>query len=113
MASVDECEAALHDLAARVRSVDAKTREQHALDRTVSLWVSDLKETFTARAGATGLTDIVRGAQEPDAQVRLKVSSDDLLALIRGDLGFAAAWATGRMKVDASIADLLRLRSVL
>lgn len=112
MASVAECEAALHDLAARLHAVDAEMREQHAVDRTVSLWISDLKETFSGRLGASGLTDISRGGQH-DGQVRVRVSSDDLIALTKGELSFPVAWATGRVKVDASIADLLRLRSLL
>ena len=112
MASVEECEAALRDLAEVLRAVDADLRKQHAVERTLSCWVSDLKECFTARLGADGLTDIRRGGQH-DGQIRLKVSSDDLVALTKGDLSFPAAWATGRVKVDASITDLLRLRSLL
>lgn len=112
MASVEECEAAFHDLATMLRAVDPKTREQHAVDRTLSCWVSDLKECFTARLGADGLTDIQRGGQH-DGQVRLKVTSDDLIALTKGELSFPIAWATGRVKVDASISDLLRLRTLL
>jgi hypothetical protein len=112
MASVDEVEAALRDLAVRLGSVDAATREQHAVERSISCWVSDLKECFTARLGADGLTDLERGGQH-DGQVRLKVTSDDLLALTKGELSFPVAWATGRVKVDASITDLLRLRSLI
>jgi hypothetical protein len=112
MASAEECEAALHALAALARTVDQQTREQYAVDRTLTLWVSDLKEVFSARLGADGLTDIARGGQH-DGQVRLRVSSDDLLALTRGELSFPVAWATGRVKIDASITDLLRLRTLL
>jgi hypothetical protein len=112
MASVEECEAALHDLAALLHKVDADLREQHTVERTLSCWVSDLKECFTARLGADGLTDIGRGGQH-DGQIRLKVTSDDLVALTKGDLSFPIAWATGRVKVDASISDLLRLRTLL
>jgi len=112
MASVGECEAALRDLASLLHKVDAELREQHVVDRTISCWVSDLKECFTARLGPDGLTGIERGGQH-DGQVRLKVSSDDLVALTRGELSFPVAWATGRVKVDASISDLLRLRSLL
>ena len=112
MASVEECEAALLDLAAMLQGIDAATREQHAVDRTLSCWVSDLKEVFSARLGADGLTDLVRGGQH-DGQVRLKVSSDDLVALTKGELSLPVAWATGRLKVDASISDLLRLRALL
>lgn len=112
MASVEECEAALHELAAMLRSVDSDTRDRHAVDRTLSAWISDLKECFTGKLGADGLTDITRGGQH-DGQVRLKLTSDDLIALTKGELSFPLAWATGRVKVDASITDLLRLRSLL
>ena len=112
MATVEECEAALHDVAARLRGVDQDTRDQHVVDRTLSAWISDLKEVFTGRLGADGLTDITRGGQH-DGQIRLKLKSDDLVALTKGELTFPVAWATGRVKVDASIADLLRLRTLL
>jgi len=63
MASVEECEAALRGLAERLSSIDERTREQHAVDRTVSLWVSDLKEVFRARIGAHGIADLERGGK--------------------------------------------------
>lgn len=112
MATVEECEAALHDLATMLRSVDKDTLDQHVVDRTLSAWISDLKECFTAKLGAEGLTGIERGGQH-DGQIRLKLKSDDLVALTKGELSFPVAWATGRVKVDASITDLLRLRSLL
>jgi putative sterol carrier protein len=46
-------------------------------------------------------------------QVRLAASSDDLVALVSGDLTPPVAWATGRLTVEASVLDLLRLRSLL
>ena len=112
MASVEECEAALRNLATLLASVDPGKRQQHVVERTLSCWITDLKECFIARLGADGLTELTRGGQH-DGQVRLKVSSDDLVALTKGDLSFPIAWATGRVKLDASIADLLRLRSLL
>ncbi|HWL35262.1 MAG TPA: alkyl sulfatase [Frankiaceae bacterium] len=112
MASVEECEAALHDVARLLHKVDEDLREQHVVERTLSCWVSDLKECFTARIGPEGLTGIERGGQH-DGQIRVKVSSDDLVALTKGELSFPIAWATGKVKVDASISDLLRLRSLL
>jgi hypothetical protein len=112
VATVEECEAALHELARMLRDVDSETRDRHVVDRTVSAWISDLKECFTARLGAEGLTDIVRGGDHA-GQIRLRLKSDDLVALTKGDLGFPTAWATGRVRIDASIADVLRLRTLL
>ena len=112
MATVEECEAALHDLAGMLHGLDQELRDQHVVDRTLSAWISDLKECFTARLGPEGLTDITRGGTH-DGQIRLKLKSDDLVALTKGELSFPVAWATGRVKVDASITDLLRLRTLL
>jgi putative sterol carrier protein len=41
------------------------------------------------------------------------LTSDDLVALTDGQLNVASAWATGRLRVDASIKDMLRLRALL
>jgi hypothetical protein len=40
------------------------------------------------------------------------MSSDDLLALVDGRLKMSSAWATGRVKIDAGVRDLVKLRSV-
>ncbi|MGF7236982.1 MAG: alkyl sulfatase, partial [Frankia sp.] len=47
------------------------------------------------------------------AQIVLTVRSDDLIALTDGSLPLATAWASGRLKVAASVRDLLRVRSLL
>ena len=49
----------------------------------------------------------------PKADIRLTMTSDDLLALTRGDVSFAKAWSSGRLKLDAGIRDLLRLRALI
>jgi hypothetical protein len=41
------------------------------------------------------------------------LTSDDLLAMHRGDLPFSRAYAAGRVRLDASVTDLLRLRALL
>jgi hypothetical protein len=41
------------------------------------------------------------------------MTSDDLVALVSGRLSFAPAWATGRVKLEAGLRDLLRLKSLL
>lgn len=41
------------------------------------------------------------------------MSGDDLLALVAGELKFAKAWASGRVRLEAGFRDLLRLKSLL
>jgi putative sterol carrier protein len=45
--------------------------------------------------------------------ITLRVGSDDLVDLIEGRQSFLSAFTSGRVKVDASIMDLLRLRTLL
>jgi hypothetical protein len=49
---------------------------------------------------------------EGQADVRITMTSDQLLALAAGDDDFLHAWLRGRVTVSASMRDLLRLRSL-
>lgn len=111
MATQQQCLAALQGLAARLSEVDDDLRRKHSVDRTLSCTVTDLGVTYQGRLHDGALVD-VREDDGP-AQIRLHVESDDLLALVDGQLNFASAWAKGRLKVDASVLDLLKLRSLL
>ena len=47
------------------------------------------------------------------ADVTLRIGSDDLVDLVEGRTSFLSAFTSGRVRVDASIMDLLRLRTLL
>ena len=111
MATVAECEQALRELAMRLASADDGARAKANLDRTVSCTLRDLPVIFGGRLHDGDLTDI-RQVKTADAQVRMSMSSDDLVKLVNGGLHLGAAWATGRVRVDASVRDLLRLRTI-
>ena len=116
MATLQECEQAVGSLIDRLAEVDPELRRKYAIERTVSCWVPDLGICFFATLDDDGtITEIHRvdHGRRPKAQVKLAASSDDLIALIAGRLQVPAAWATGRLKVDASMFDLLKLRSLL
>ena len=116
MASLQECEVALQTLALRFAAVDIDLRRKRAADRTVSCHVPDLAVVFSVTLTDGHVTDVrcidEREADAP-AQVRLAAGSDDLVALVAGHLTLPAAWATGRLTVEATVLDLLRLRSLL
>jgi len=63
-------------------------------------------------SGRDGALLDIRQVDKPDAQVKMTMTSDDLLRLVAGELAMGSAWATGRVKIEASIFDLLKLRSV-
>jgi hypothetical protein len=112
MASVEECEAAMHRFAEHMGGMDAETRRRTAFERSVTCHIRDLDVTFRGQLRDGALHDVTR-TDSTDAQIRLAMTSDDLLQLVGGSLNFAKAWATGRIKLDASVLDLLKLRSLL
>jgi hypothetical protein len=112
MATVEECEAAMHRLADRLRSPAGADARGKVIDRSVSCSLRDLGVTFAGQLRDGEIRDI-RQVAAPDGQIKLAMTSDDLLALVDGRLNFAKAWASGRLKVDASVVDLLKLRSLL
>jgi len=111
MASLTECEKALNALAARLAAADPATRRKNSLDRTLSCTLRDLDATFGGRIKDGQLIDIAR-VPEPTGQVKLAMNSDDLLALVDGKLNLVGAWTSGRVKIDARVFDLIKLRSI-
>jgi len=112
MATVEECEAAMQHFAEHLSGMDVETRRQVVLDRSVTCHLRDLGITFRGQLRDGSLQDVTR-TDAGNGQIRLTMTSDDLLKLVDGSLNFAKAWATGRIKVQASVFDLLKLRSLL
>jgi hypothetical protein len=115
VASVDQCRDAVVELNSRLAGLDQETREAHVVDRTLELELIDLDTALRGHLRDGQIVDITEGvpASPPKANIRLIMSSDDLLALIDGSLAFPGAWASGRIRLDASLSDLWRLRKML
>ena len=115
MASVEDCEQALHALAQRLSSADPATRGRAGFDRTLSCRLTDPDVNFAGRLRTGSLTEIrqVDAADAAAARVRLQMSGDDLIKLVAGELNMTSAWASGRVKIEAGVLDLVKLRSVL
>jgi hypothetical protein len=113
MATEEECRAALDRIVERLAEVEPEEFMQHAVERTISCRVPDLGIVFESRIHGEGLDPFTPSDDGRAAQVRVTVKSDDLVALAKDDLHVARAWATGRLKIEASIFDLLRLRRLL
>ncbi|MFJ1956933.1 SCP2 sterol-binding domain-containing protein [Streptomyces microflavus] len=115
MAIMAECRSALRRLSDNLAAADGDVRGAAALDRSLSCHIKDLDITFTGRLadGRIQVEDTVEGPPREKAEIRLAMTGDDLVALVDGDLNFAKAWASGRVRLEAGFRDLLKLRSLL
>ena len=111
MASVDECRAALEQLVSRLGTSGSAATSASSFNRTISCQVPDLDVTFSGRLSNGKVSNMTTDPAEK-AQIRLNVASDDLVALTNGRLAAGDAWKTGRLKVQAGMMDLLKLRSM-
>ncbi|MBQ1081289.1 MULTISPECIES: SCP2 sterol-binding domain-containing protein [unclassified Nocardiopsis] len=116
MSSIDACLEGIARANERILAKPLDRRRAHIRERTVRVVVPDLGTAFDMRLTTNGLTDVTpRPLDDPAGtpQVRVTVSSDDLVALAEDRLDPATALFTRRLKVDASLSDMLRLRRVL
>ena len=112
MASVEEVEQVLTELLQRFGHVDDSTRALLPSRRTIEARCPDLDLVRHAewRSGEIVLMD---EAPARRSDIRISVRSDDLLDIASGDLPFGLAYASNKVRLDASMTDLLRLRAVL
>ncbi|MDP9390713.1 MAG: sterol-binding protein [Actinomycetota bacterium] len=112
MATMDQCLTALKGILGDLAANPAAA----GLDRSLSCRLTDLDQVVMGRLGSGAVRDLQAvpdGPAVPKADIRLTMSSDDLLALTDGRLHFGPAWASGRVKLEAGLRDLLRLRKIL
>jgi predicted lipid carrier protein YhbT len=110
VATAQECQEALETLAARTAARDNADLGAGG-DRSLSCTVRDLDVVFGGSFKNGQLVD-VHQVDNPPADIRFELTSDDLLALVDGRLNVTSAWATGRIKLHAGVRDLMRLRSM-
>jgi hypothetical protein len=114
MATAEECRSALEALAGRLAGLDPADRAAYLADRTLGCTVTDLGVTFVTKLGPDGAGPVTEATgADSQADVRFSTTSDELLLLAADPGRFARAWLTGRVKVDASLSDLFRLRKLL
>lgn len=113
MATVPQCRKAVDQLVAMLSSVSPELRARHVPERTIACRLSDLDRWFVGELDPDGVHNVVETTTgEPEADVRVVMTSDELVALAKGEDDFLYAWLRGRVQVSASMRDLLRLRSL-
>ncbi|WP_233492382.1 alkyl sulfatase C-terminal domain-containing protein [Blastococcus sp. TF02A-30] len=109
---MDQCMTALEGILGDLAANPAA----EGLDRSLSCRITDLHEVVMGRLSSGAVRDLhvlPHGPDVPKADIRLTMSSDDLVALTSGQMSFGPAWASGRVKLEAGLRDLLRLRKLL
>ena len=112
MATMDQCLTALQHILGDLAANPAAA----GLDRSLSCRLTDLDQVVLGRLGSGAVRDLHAVPSDPPppkADIRLTMSSDDLIALTGGSLHFGKAWASGRVKLEAGLRDLLRLRTLI
>jgi hypothetical protein len=114
MATVEECREALQALIGRLGEMDEKNRSSFFSNRSMSCYVTDLGVTFLATFTDQGAEPVKEvGPDEPPADIKLTANSDDVVSLAATPANIARMWMAGRVKIQASIRDLLALRRLL
>ncbi|MEU6578721.1 sterol-binding protein [Streptomyces sp. NPDC046805] len=115
MATIEECRTALEKLSDAMQGAEGDVRAAAALDRSVSCHITDLDVSFAGRltGGRIEVRDTYPGPPREKAQIRLAMAGDDLVALVDGQIHFAKAWGAGRVRLEATLFDLFRLRKLL
>ena len=113
MNSAEECRVALQKLAGRLSELSPDERNQYFGNRSMSVTIPDLGLTYatTLGSGDDPVRDVAPGG--PPADIRLTANSDEVVALSQQPMNIARAWMTGKIKIEASMKDLFRLRRLL
>ena len=113
MNSAEECREALQKLAGRLSELRPDERDQYFGNRSISVTIPDLGVTYATRLGSGDDPVSEVAAGEPPADIRLTANSDEVVALSQQPMNIARSWVTGRIKIEASMKDLFRLRRLL
>jgi predicted lipid carrier protein YhbT len=113
MATAEECREALQALTARLGEMNPQDRSSFFSNRSFSCHVTDLGVTFMTRITDHGAEPVKEVTDDPPADIRLTANSDDVVSLAATPANIARMWMAGRVKVQASIRDLLALRRLL
>lgn len=112
MAELEEVERILDELLERLGDLDDGALAMMPAQRIIRAACPDLDLVRYARWHDGTLTVL---AEPPGrrADIRISVRSDDLVKLVAGEMTFSQAYVGGRLRIDASMSDLLRLRAAL
>lgn len=112
MAEVEDVERILDEFVARFGDRNTALPAMTPPQRLIRASCPDLDLVRYARWDGGGLT-ILDEPPDQRIDIRISIRSDDLVRLDTGELSVGQAYLGGRLRIDASMSDLLRLRAAL
>ena len=113
MATKAEVERQLGALMARLDGNEANVRSAIPSRKVLRCHVPDMGTAWYSVVDNGHVSQPSETPPNGRADITLRVGSDDLVELVEGRISFLSAFSSGKLSVDASIVDLLRLRSLL
>ena len=114
MATKRQVESKLRELIRRLdEAQDGQQNLSQALPdaRIVEVLVTDLGQSYWTELAGGRMGQLHRGAPE-EADIRVEAEGDVLVELVDGRRSIFSSYLAGRLKVEASFADLMRLRKL-
>jgi SCP-2 sterol transfer family len=114
VATKREVESKLRELISRLSGArDAQGTLARTLPdpRVVAVTVPDLDADYWTVMESGRMDGLHRGSPER-ADIRIRVPSDQLVAIVDGQASLFSAFVSGKVKIEASVSDLLRLRKL-
>lgn len=114
MPSMQECRDALEKLTGRLSELDPQDRAAYFSGRSFTCRVPDLGVMFAARFGPDGVGRVQEADPgDPPADIRLTADSGAVMDLTADPARILRAWLAGRVKIQANMLYLLKLRKLL
>jgi putative sterol carrier protein len=113
VATKAEVERQLGALMARLDGNEANVRSAIPSRKVLRCQVTDLDSAWFSVVENGHVSQPSQTPPNGQSDITLRLGSDDLVDLVEGRISFLSAFTSGKVRVDASIVDLLRLRSLL
>ena len=112
MATRAEVDRTLRGLVRKLDGADTNGAKLPSASRVIACHITDLEITYRAEYGEGRIRKLRVTKAVDDADVRISVSSDELISLAQGRTSLPLALLFGRIRVDANARDLMLLRQL-
>jgi predicted lipid carrier protein YhbT len=113
VATAAEVDRVLRTLVRRIDKADDASKPSLDSDRTIICEIPDLNLVYRGAYREGRIQRFARARNGTRGDIRIRVDSDDLVALTEGRMSLTRALFTGRLSIDGAARDLMVLRQLL